>query len=824
MQVLSLNGKWSVKQKGHGKALPATVPGTVHTDLLAAGIIDDPFYRDNEAKMLWVAEKDWTYSRTFKVSSRLLRHDRVLLRCDGLDTFAVLKINGVEVGRTDNQFRRWDYDVKDLLTEGDNTIEVVFASVWPYIRKKESRRHLRTGKHIAHEEYGRPWVRKSQCNFGWDWGPVLVTCGIWKDISLAAFDTARIAHVGFAQNHGGKNVALETTIELERAGQSSVSAEVAVGLDGNRVAEETLTIRGSRGRSRLTIRNPRLWWPNGMGSQPLYTVTVNLVDAEGKTLDTAVKRIGLRTLRLSRRKDQWGESFEFAVNGVPFFAKGANWIPSDQFVPRVSEQLYRHLLTSAADANMNMIRVWGGGIYENDVFYDICDELGLCVWQDFMFACSAYPADDPSFVENVKVEATEQVRRIGHHASMALWCGNNELEQGAAGGGDWPRMNWKWYKVIFDKLLAQVVRKHAPQTDYWPSSPHTPYGKREDHANPDCGDAHLWAVWHGRQPFEWYRTAFHRFCSEFGFQSFPEPRTVAAYTIESDRNVTSPVMEFHQRGNHGNPNIMQYMLHWFRMPVGTDNTIWLSQIQQGLSVKYAVEHWRRNMDRCRGALYWQINDCWPVASWSSIDYFGRWKALHHMAKKFFAPVLVSGVEDAEKQSVDIHVSCDAKASHSGELRWMLIDVSGKTVRKGTKAVRMKSDTAKKIATVSFASEAKKQDLRNTMLWLELYDKHGRLVSDNFVTFKTYKHIDLQEPGLTTTVKQRADGALTLGIKAKRPALCVFAKLDGVDAVFSDNFVHVRPGRTTTIEITPAKKLTLAQCRKKLRVKSLVDTY
>ncbi len=824
MQIQSLNGTWTVRQKGTKDSRSAAVPGTIHTDLLAAGVIDDPYYRDNEAKTLWVAEKDWIYSRAFTVPAKLLEHERVLVRCDGLDTFATIRINGTEIGRTNNQFCRWEFDVKKALWAGENTIEVAFESVWPYLRRKEAARHLRTTKCIEHEEYGRPWVRKSQCNFGWDWGPVLVTSGIWKNITLEAFDTARIEHVGFTQAHAKKSVTLETTVNIDRAGRKPVSAHVAVGIDGAEVAAETIPAKGAHAVSRLAIDRPRLWWPNGLGEQPLYTVTVTLMDADGRQLDVMTKRVGLRTLRLSRTKDQWGESFEFVVNGVAFFAKGANWIPADQFVTRVSESRYRHLLQSAVDANMNMIRIWGGGIYEYDVFYDICDELGLCIWHDFMFACSAYPGDDKAFVENVRVEAEQQVKRIGHHACMALWCGNNEMEQGAAGAGTWPTMNWKYYKPIFDTLLADVVKKHAPQTDYWPSSPHSPYGKREDHANPECGDAHLWAVWHGRQPFEWYRTSFHRFCSEFGFQSFPEPATVAAYTVESDRNVTSPIMEFHQRGNHGNPNIMHYMLHWFRMPSGMDNTIWLSQIQQGLSVKYAVEHWRRNMNRCRGALYWQINDCWPVASWASIDYFGRWKALHYMAKKFFAPVLVSGVENAEKSTVEIHVSCDAKAPVKGELRWMLIDVNGKTIRTGSKNVRVAGDKSRKAATVSFAEEARKTDLRNTMLWLELFDTNGALVSDNFVTFKTYKHIDLREPGLSTTVKQRAGGRFEVAVKAKRPALCVFAWLDGVDAVLSDNFVHVRPARTATLTISPSKKLTLAQCRAKLRVRSLVDTY
>jgi beta-mannosidase len=825
MQRISLNGKWTLNEKGKRETMPAKVPGTVHTDLMAAGKIEDPFYRDNERRTLWVAEKGWVYARTFTLSAKAAARDRVVLRCEGLDTLATVAVNGRTVGNADNQFRTWEFDIKRCVKPGANRVTVTFDSVWPTIRRKEAKRHLQTGTHVEHEECGRPWVRKSQCNFGWDWGPVLVTSGIWKDIAVLSFDTARIAHVGLSQTHRGKSVTLDATVEVERAGAGRLSAQVVVRKGGRTVARSTMPVRGGSGKASLKIADPALWWPSGMGDQPLYDVEVLLLDAGGAQLDRAARRVGLRTLRLRCKKDRWGESFEFLANGVPFFAKGANWIPADQFVPRAKDSLYRHLLESAADANMNMIRVWGGGVYEGDVFYDLCDELGLCVWQDFMFACSAYPGDDPAFVDNVRHEAEQQVRRIGHHACMALWCGNNELEMcRQAGYGTWPQMNWKYYKPIFDRLLPKTVEKYAPQTDYWPSSPHAPHGKRGIDWSDNCGDSHLWAVWHGLQPFEWYRTSFHRFCSEFGFQSFPEPRTVASYTVKADRNISSPVMMFHQRAHDGNPKIMSYMLNWFRMPRDLDSTIWLSQIQQGLAIKYAVEHWRRNMARCRGALYWQLNDCWPVASWSSIDYHGRWKALHYMSKKFFAPVLVSGVEDARKNTVEVHLSCDAKASLAGTLRWMLLDAGGRTVRKGTKRVRVGENESRKLASLSFAAESRTVDLRNTMLWLEVYDRKGRLVSDNFVTFKTYNYIDLEDPEIRSVVKRKADGDFVVTLKARRPAICVFAQLDGVDAVFSDNFLHLRPGRSVRLTVKPSRKLTLAQCRKKLQVESLVDMY
>lgn len=823
MRTLLLNGRWDVHEKGTSKKYPATVPGTIHTDLLKAGVIEDPFYRDNEVNTLWIAEKDWVYSRKFTIAKEMLAHDRIMLRCDGLDTFATIRINGEVAGHADNQFRVWAFDITELLKVGKNTIEITFASVWSCIRPLEKLRHLSTPQRISHEEFGRPWVRKSQCNFGWDWGPVLVTCGVWRNIAITGESTARIEAVRFSQIHAETAVELSGIVQVEKQGRSKLSARMTITYDGKVVARSEGPVVKSCGTTVATITGPRLWWPNGLGDQPLYDVVTELLVQDGTVVDSQRRRVGLRTLRLRREKDQWGESFEFEVNGTTFFAKGANWIPADPFIPRIKESQYRSLLSSAADVNMNMIRVWGGGIYEEDIFYDICDELGLCVWQDFMFACSAYPGDDPAFVDNVKHEAIDAVRRIGHHACIALWCGNNEMEQHAVGEADWPVMNWKYYKPIFDNLLPQIVSEHSSGTDYWPSSPHSPNGQREDHENPNWGDAHLWAVWHGRQPFEWYRTSYHRFCSEFGFQSFPEPSSVARYTLKSDRNITSPVMEFHQRGNHGNPNIMHYMLDWFRMPNGTDNTLWLSQIQQGLSIKYAVEHWRRNMNRCRGALYWQINDCWPVASWSSIDYYGTWKALHYMAKKFFAPVLVSGLENTEKSTVEVHVSCDTKASFNGTLKWILVDVDGVVVKRGSQKLAVGENSSQLVATLGFDTLAKKRPLRNTMLWLELYAQ-GKLIADNFVTFKTYKHVDLKNPELSLDFEKVSAREWAVSMDTKRPALCVFLTSSIKETTFSDNFFHIRPGRDTVITLSTAKALSASELRKSLTVKSLATTY
>ncbi|MEZ4639805.1 MAG: hypothetical protein R2856_33415 [Caldilineaceae bacterium] len=495
---------------------------------------------------------------------------------------------------------------------------------------------------------------------------------------------------------------------------------VTVSLDGKTVAQSEEQLTTDNAELGMTLADPQLWWPNGMEApKPLYTVRVELLSANGDVLDVDEKRIGLRTLRVVREPDQWGESFCFAVNGVRFFAKGANWIPADTFLDRLTRADYARLLNDAALANMNMLRVWGGGIYEPDLFYDLADELGICLWQDFMFGCATthlrrcLPGQrGPEFEDNV--------RRLRHHASIALWCGNNELEQGLV-SDEWTdhSMSWADYSRLYDELLPRIVNSLDPETDYWPSSPHTPVGDRRNFNDPRSGDAHIWSVWHGRQPFEFYRTCEHRFNSEFGFQSFPEPRTVRTFTLPEDRNVTSYVMEHHQRSGIGNSTIIHYMLDWFRLPTSFDRTLWLSQILQGMAIKYAVEHWRRSMPQGMGTLYWQINDCWPVASWSSIDSLGRWKALHYMARHFFEPVLASAVEDVENGSVGLFVTSDRMDDLHGELRWVLTDVEGAVLDQGAAQTAIPAHTNTPVTTVDISAALAEHGARRLLFWLEL---------------------------------------------------------------------------------------------------------
>ena len=821
MQKIDLNGEWRVVQAGKRGPIPAQVPGCVHTDLLAAGKIPDPFYRDNELKVQWIGEVDWVYSRSFSVPAALLQHECVLLRCEGLDTFASITLNGTPVARTDNMFRTWEFDAKALLKPGKNTLEVRFDSTIPYINQKQAERPL-PGWSAPHEIAGRAYVRKEPCNYGWDWGPVLITCGIWRPISIVAFDAARLTGARILQNHDTPGqVVLDITPEVESLGDAASSALVSVRYEGQTVAEAT----GPAGEPvSLTILEPRLWWPNNLGDQPLYDVVIELKDAEGQTLDTTTKRIGLRTLVLDRHPDQWGESFQFVVNGVPFFAKGGNWIPADAFETAMTRERYRDLLQSVKDANMTMLRVWGGGAYEHDDFYDLCDEMGITIWHDFMFACSTYPTFDDVFLANVRAEAEDNVRRLRHHASIALWCGNNELEQGLVGPAWTARtMSWDDYGKLFDTLLPEVTSALDPQRSYWPSSPHTPIGDRANFNDPTCGDAHLWDVWHGRKPFEWYRTCEHRFNSEFGFQSFPEPKTVYGYTEPQDRNVTTYVMELHQRSGIGNTVIMQYMLDWFRLATSFDMTLYLSQILHGMAMKYAVEHWRRAMPRGMGTLYWQINDCWPVASWASIDYYGRWKALHYMARNFNQPVLVSAVEDAKTGKVDIHLTNDLREASAGVVAWRLTNAAGKSLAHGKQPATVEPLSSALVQTIDLGEYLAKHGPRDLLLWLE-YSVKGKKVSTNFATFARPKHLELAEPEISLGVEALGNNQFAVTLTAAKPALWAWLELAGTDAKFSDNYMHLYPNSPHRVVVTPSGPMTLKQFTKALSAHSLIDTY
>ena len=851
MNILSLNGsEWKVSKKGNNGLIPASVPGTIHEDLLNAEKIEDPFYRDNELNLMWIGETDWVYSRSFNVNNDILQKENILLKCHGLDTIATIYINGKKVGYTDNMFRQWNFDIKKYLKTGKNIIKIVFGSAIKYMDKRGKSKLTFLG------HPGKCFIRKMQCNSGWDWGPQLVTCGIWQDIEIISWDTAKIKDALVQQKHSKNKADLSVTLETEGK-KNGLKAEISIFYNDKKIKTEIISVKKIKETVEFHITNPKLWWPAGMGSQPLYNIRINLFggspsgrsssggSSSPATFDTATLldkkefKIGLRTLELRREKDKWGESFEFVANGIPFYAKGANWIPEDAVYSRTTEDDYRRLLTDAKTANMNMIRVWGGGIYERDAFYDICDELGICIWQDFMFACSSYPYHEEEFAKNVDAELEDNIRKLRNRACLALWCGNNEIIMcGYIGNGGWPKMTIKQFEALFVKKMQQLVNKFDPdrKNSYWPTSPMSSlqetYPKNYAHytSDPTSGDEHMWDVWHGRKPFEFYRTSFHRFCSEFGFQSFTEPKTTDTFTLPQDKNVTSKIMEHHQRCGTANSLIIDYMLSWYRMPVGFDNTLWLSQIQQGLSIKYAVEHWRRNMGRCRGAIYWQLNDCWPVASWASIDYEGRWKALHYMAKNFYAPVLLSILEDSEKKTMEIHVSSDALKNQKGKVEWQAYNSKGDLLDSGKSDTEIKTNKSKCVKKLNFKIPPLKGDQggcynAEEILFFAILKINGKVVSDNFASFAKPKHIELAKPEISTRISKLSNSnTFSIKLKSDKPALCVWLELKDTDAKLSDNFFNLSPEIEKEITINPAEKMTVKELKNILIVKSIWNTY
>ncbi len=809
---LDLAGPWSLIDDQKKHAIQGNLPGNIHLDLLSHNIIPDPFLFDNERKVQWVSDRDWSYSRDFELSKDdPLLSAETYLDMTEVDTLATLFINGKELASFNNFHRRWKVDVGEHLVAGQNTIKLDFASPVNFVKEKAAKQHLPEWCGPL-EIKGRGHLRKAACNFGWDWGPVVTTSGVLGHIKLRKDHGPEIADYYLKQDHADEDLVV-LSIEgvcKELPDGFAVSCRF-LDPDGTTVFDHQITSTSENQEPQTTnhkpnensfsvsIPSPRLWWCKGLGDPDLYELRLSILDSKGKTVDEKNQKVGIRKIRLVTEKDTWGESFHFEINDVPIFAKGANWIPGDAIFNRMTELDYASLLNSSVDANMNMIRIWGGGYYEKEIFYDLCDELGLLVWQDFMYGCSAYPCNDPDFLENAKIEAEEQIVRLRNRTCLALWCGNNELEQGLVGKG-WTKehMSWEDYDKLYNGILANATAALDPETNYWPASPHTPHGQRDDFNNPTMGDAHLWDVWHGKQPFEWYRTADHRFCAEFGFQSFPEPKVVNAFTKPEDREINSPVMELHQRSPVGNSLIMKYMKDWFRDPKDFDQALWLSQLLQALAIKYAVEHWRRNRPRSMGTLYWQLNDCWPVASWSSIDYHHNWKALHFAAKKFYAPILISVVEDPRALTMDIHISNDSRDSFEGRFHWSLETCSGELLSEGKEVVLIRELSSSPVTLIDLTESVSGME-KDVIFFVTLEDIEGQIISENCSSFVKPKDLSLADPGLSFDIQSdKEDGSYLLSIKAKRPSPWVWLSTSHDQTLFSDNFFAMKSNETRQI--------------------------
>ena len=811
--------------------LPATVPGCVHTDLLAAGKIADPFFRLNEKDQQWIENEAWEYRTTVAVDAATLARDRVELVFAGLDTYAEVFVNGASVLTADNMFRSWRADVKARLRSGDNLIVVRFAS--PIAKVKPAYDALGYKLPAANDQAKdmvSMWTRKAPYHYGWDWGPRFVTAGIWRPVALDAWDGARLDDAQIFQTKldaGAADLGVTARVVAARAGRARVTIGIA---GGPTLGEANATLKAGVNDLKLGARivKPELWWPVGLGAQKLYTLETKLV-FDGAPRGERRTRIGLRTIEVVHERDKEGKSFVIKVNGAPVFMKGANWIPADSFVTRMTTDRYRFLLQSAVEANMNMLRIWGGGIYEDDRFYDLADELGLLIWQDFMFACSMYPGDEP-FVENVRQEAIENVRRLRNHPSLALWAGNNENEAA------WKQWGWQikfglnkkaqdriWsdYKRMFHELLPGVVAAEDPGRFYTRSSP----SANDDRVPPNkrgWGDMHFWGVWHAENPYEAYADNISRFMSEYGFQSFPELASVARYTArDSDWNIESPVMLSHQRHPRGNPLIRTYMDRDFRKPKDFASFLYVGQVLQGIVIKYAAEAHRRAMGRNWGSLYWQLDDCWPVASWSGIDYYGRWKALHYFARRFFAPVLPSPVVD--KGVVSVWGISDLRTDARARLTARLIDFTGRELARREQAIVLAANASKPYLTFPEAEILKGADPARVVLATELAIEGG-VTERNLLYFKKTKDLQLPKPDLKLAVADAGSGALAVRVTAKQLARNVFLAGGAVEGTFDDNYFDVLPGETITVTFKPRAPTTPAALQAALTATSIADTY
>lgn len=816
--------------------LPARVPGCVHTDLLRAGEIPDPFFGTHELDLQWIEERDWEYRAEFTAPPSLLAEEAVELCADGLDTVATVLVNGRKIGATDNMFVAHRWDVRRHLRPGKNELLVRFRSALDYIRKTRA-------DFTPPGEFNDPVgncvrIRKQQCQFGWDWGPRFVTAGIWRDIRLEAWSGNRLAHVRVEQIHaasaaGKPAVSLRVLPELARpAAAENTSYQVALSLAGREVARAEFA-GGARGHA-LAVPAPELWWPAGQGAQPLYELTLTARDAAtGRIQGTITKRLGLRTIALDQSPDAEGRNFRFVVNGRPVFIKGANWIPAHSFVAGLTRDDYARDLRAAALAHMNCVRLWGGGVYESEHFYDLCDELGLVVWQDFMFACTLYPGD-PAFLESVRAEAACQLRRLHHRACIGLWCGNNELAQlNSQALRETPAL-LAGYQALFHGVLPEAVATHAPGASYVPTSEwRNTFETGHEHGVRE-GDSHFWDVWHARKPVKDYELHRFRFCSEFGMQSYSSPETNATFAPR-DANVFDAVMENHQKNRGGNQVILDYVSRRYRFPKSQDDLIYLSQLNQAYCMQVGVEHYRRTMPHCMGAIYWQLNDCWPVASWSSIEFTGRWKALHYAARRFNAPALVSAHVPGDEgtkignyrvstvREVHLFTVYDAPAPAAGLLRWDLFHLDGRRLLSGEKRVRLRHNESVRQHTLDLAKPLAAHGRDHVYLRVAL-DVAGELASEETVFLTAPRFLELPRAKIKTGLKRLNPTQVLLTLESPVLQHRAAFEFPGLAHTASDNYLELYPREKKQVLVTFAKAAPLEKLRQLLRVRSLADTY
>ncbi|AZA50907.1 glycoside hydrolase family 2 protein [Chryseobacterium carnipullorum] len=796
--------KWQFKNTKEQKWLPAKIPGTVHLDLMDNKIIPDPFKDENEKKVQWIENEDWEYQTTFKVSANELKNDHIDLIFNGLDTFSEIYLNGKLLKKTDNMFRKWNVPVKEFLKQGDNDLQIKFKSA------------VKQGKELAKKvpfampESPRSFVRKAQYQFGWDWGPRLVTAGIWKEIQLELWNFAKIENVKYHQNFS--NEVLDFNFEIEINAQEAGDYRLNIN-------QLNKTIALKKGIN--TIRVPynvsgfKLWQPNGWGEANLHDFKIEL-SKNSKALDQKNIKVGLRTVELVQEKDAAGKSFYFKVNGQPLYAKGTNWIPADSFSPRITKEKYRKLIKDAKDAHMNMIRIWGGGIYEDDEFYKACDENGILVWQDFMFAGSFYPADE-AFLNNVKEEVKDQVNRLQNHPSITLWCGNNEIDEAIVNWGyqkqfkyskDDSLQVWKDYKKLFHEVIPNALKENLTpdKNRYWPSSPSIGWGHKESLTE---GDSHYWGVWWGEQPFEIYNEKVGRFMSEYGFQGMPGLEAVKSmFSGTPDLNLQNPTIKAHEKHSRGWEIINEYIKRDYPLPVDFVKYNYISQLLQARGMRIAVEAHRRAKPFNMGTLYWQLNDCWPVVSWSSIDYSGNWKALQYQMKRSFEQQVIL-TEEKEGMLNFYAVNDGLNDVNRVSLKIEVLNFEGK-VLKEIRGVSKEQTLGSilKFDPVEIKNVLNESDRNTIFLQLTLKDNGGKVIAANQHFFARPKDLQLSKPA----IKMKRVAADEIEISTDVLAKDVY--LMG-DTHYSDNFFDLLPNTS--------KKIKLSKPLQNIEVMSLWDT-
>ncbi len=812
-----LNGNWHITTSGkYSYDLQGTVPGSLYTALMESKLIEDPFCGENEYKYIDISECDTVYERTFDLSPEQLDSEMLLLRFHGIDTIASIFVNGVCVGTANNMHRTWTFDIKELVDEKDNKVSVYIYSPNEYIAQKQAQEPLWG---VAQTLPGFTHIRKPPYMMGWDWGPTLSDMGIWRDVEIIAANTAMIGDVRIRQDFGSyekeKTVTLDIATKLEfdsGAEEFLVTVEYP---DGEK--QEIRQSAESFAHTYAVIEKPELWYPNGYGAQPLYKVTVSVLDKDGNIVDEKSHRVGIRKITICQDTVDDGRFFGFVVNGIRIFAMGANYVPEDHFITRTSLKKTKRLLQLCKRANYNMLRVWGGGVYASDEFYDLCDEMGFLVWQDFMFACGVYKGDEKTLA-NVRAEVIQNVRRLRNHPCIALWCGNNEIESmWLYWHIDQPQSYKKDYIRLFEVLIPRLLEKLDPDRFYHPSSPSSG-GRFGEPGDITRGDQHYWEVWHSKKPFSDYLKYRFRFCSEYGFESLPSLKTVMTFAEKKDLNLMSPVMEAHQKCEDGNEKLMYYLAQMVHYPYSFEGLIYATQLVQSDAIRLNVEHMRRCRNVCSGSLYWQVNDSNPVISWSSVDYFLRLKPLHCAARRFYSPVLLTMYD--KDGNIAVNVSSERRYEISARIVWNSRNADGSIIRSGEVSADIAPLHAEDqiILTDEMTGVT---DKRSQYVECSLINTQtGKSLSSATYMYVLPKTFSFADPKLSVKVTDEGEVfRITISAKAFAKGVWIEGKAKNFDPVFSDNFIDIHDSADIFLAKTQAPGMTAAQVQRGISVTS-----